>query len=229
MSLGKINYMDVISHAGTIRSVIIISKDAELFSPSDAHLGNKWHQIVGDSLRIFSDLSRWMSTDGVEVAKNQDVPRWIRRVTISQDLLNKQLRATIWRHCLKPRRFAKGQLLGIAVYRRRGRKDKVVDIATLQYFQKRRRPTYIAVVIFQRFRNRFSHSLQPGKVHARRDIRELIENLAQPITIANVAIAIVQHVRITSCQLLNPVQALLRRVVKSVNDHDAVVAGLQQL
>ena len=51
---------------------------------------------------------------------------------------------------------------------------------------------------------------------------------AQAIAIADVAIAIMQHVRIASCQLLDSVQALLGRVVEGVNHHDAVVACLEQ-
>lgn len=67
-------YVDIVSYAGAIDSVVISSKHCELLASSHSNLRNKGHQIVGGAIGILPDVPGRMSADRVEVAEKQCRP-----------------------------------------------------------------------------------------------------------------------------------------------------------
>ena len=55
MSLCKVYDVDVISYTCSIYCRIVITKNLQAFSPAYRNLGNKWHEVVWDALRVFTD------------------------------------------------------------------------------------------------------------------------------------------------------------------------------
>ena len=65
----KIHDMDVIAYARAVRCVVVVSENAEFFKLSDRNLRDVRHQIIRDPVRIFSDLTALMSSDGIEITE----------------------------------------------------------------------------------------------------------------------------------------------------------------
>ena len=55
MSLGKVDDVDEVTLACTVRSWIIISEDAQALPPADGSLGDERHEIVRHATRKLSD------------------------------------------------------------------------------------------------------------------------------------------------------------------------------
>ena len=51
----------------TINSIIITSKNIQMWSPSNGYLGNIWHQIIWYSLWIFTNKTTWVSAYWVKI------------------------------------------------------------------------------------------------------------------------------------------------------------------
>lgn len=45
-----------------------------MFGSDCWYLGNIWQQVVGDTLRILSNQTRGMSSDGVEITEQHSIP-----------------------------------------------------------------------------------------------------------------------------------------------------------
>ena len=74
MTFCKIHHMNIIPDAGTIGCRIIIAEDGKLLILSDSHPGNKRHQIVGNSGRIFTNQPRRMCSNRIEVTQQNNTP-----------------------------------------------------------------------------------------------------------------------------------------------------------
>jgi hypothetical protein len=53
---------------------IVCSKDLETRKFSNRHLGDERKQVVWDSLGILSNVPAWMSSDGIEVTQQSNLP-----------------------------------------------------------------------------------------------------------------------------------------------------------
>ena len=58
MASGKIDYMDVVTHSGSVRCVVVIAKDTQFLQLADGNLRNIGNQIVRDPFRIFGKYAR---------------------------------------------------------------------------------------------------------------------------------------------------------------------------
>jgi len=74
MSFCKVNYVNVISHTSSVRSIIIISEYPKFFQFTYCNLCDIWHQVVRDSVWILSDSSALVSTDRVKVTEQHNLP-----------------------------------------------------------------------------------------------------------------------------------------------------------
>ena len=87
MAFCKVYDMDIISDTCSVRCVIVISEYAEFFQFANCYLCNVWHQVVRDTVRIFTDQTTLMSTNRVEVTKKYHIPFRICFLDIGKDLL----------------------------------------------------------------------------------------------------------------------------------------------
>ena len=86
MPLCKVNNMNVISHSGSIRCIIIITKYSKLFQLTNCNLCDIWHQVVRNTIRILTDKATLMSTNRIEVTKKYYIPFWICFLDICKNL-----------------------------------------------------------------------------------------------------------------------------------------------
>lgn len=69
MPAGKIHDVDIVPDTGPVRRRIVVAEYPDFLATSDCDLRNEWQQIVGCSLWIFANPSRFMGTDWVEISK----------------------------------------------------------------------------------------------------------------------------------------------------------------
>ena len=74
MAFCQVYHMDIVSHAGSVRSVIVISEYAKLFQLADSYLSDIWHQVVRDSVWILNDGNAVMRTNRVKVTQKHNIP-----------------------------------------------------------------------------------------------------------------------------------------------------------
>ena len=87
MACSQIAYMDIIPHAGAVRSGIIISIYAELFQLPGGHPHDIRHEVIGNSSGIFPDQAALMRSHRVEIPQQGDLPGGVGKSQILQDLL----------------------------------------------------------------------------------------------------------------------------------------------
>ena len=69
MTLSKVNNVDIISYTCSVRSIVIVTKHAELFKLSYCYLTDVRKQIVWYTVRVFADKTALMCADRVEVSQ----------------------------------------------------------------------------------------------------------------------------------------------------------------
>ena len=74
MAFGKIHHMDVVSHTGSVRSIIIVAEHTQFFQLAYSYLGDIGHQVIGDTVGVLSDGTALVSADGVEITQKYNVP-----------------------------------------------------------------------------------------------------------------------------------------------------------
>lgn len=55
MALSQISHMDEVSDSGTVRRWIVIAKDIQMWQVSTGHSLDVRHQVVGDTLGVFTN------------------------------------------------------------------------------------------------------------------------------------------------------------------------------
>ena len=69
MSLGEIYNVNIVAKACTVLGRIVISEDAQALALADCSLGDERNEIVRNTARKFTDESRRMSSDRIEITK----------------------------------------------------------------------------------------------------------------------------------------------------------------
>ena len=129
MSFCKVNYVNVISHTSSVRSIIIISEYPKFFQFTYCNLCDIWHQVVRDSVWILSDGSALVSTDRIKVTEKNYVPFRICFLNVCQNLLKHGLCPSVWVCALSFRAlFCDRDDCRISVYSCRWREDNVLYI-----------------------------------------------------------------------------------------------------
>ena len=83
MASCKVYYMDVVTNTGSVRCIVVISEYVDALKLSNCNLSNIWKQVVRNTLWILTDQTALMSTDWIEVAKQDYIPLWVSSVNIS--------------------------------------------------------------------------------------------------------------------------------------------------
>ncbi len=73
MGLGKIHHVDEIADTGSVRRVVIITKNTQLLSDADTGLRDIGYQILRNTQGQLADLGRRMRPDGIKITKD-DAP-----------------------------------------------------------------------------------------------------------------------------------------------------------
>ena len=92
---GEVADVDIVAHTGAVRSVIIIAEYAELLALSYSHLSDIRHQIVRNTVRIFTDSARWVSADRIEIAQEHHIPFRVSLLHVHHHLFEHRLGLTV--------------------------------------------------------------------------------------------------------------------------------------
>ena len=116
----EIHDVNIIAHAGAVRRIIVVAKDAQAFQPADGRLRNVGHEVVRHAARISPMRAARVRTDGVKVAQQHDRPARVGHNIVAQDLLADVLRPTIRiRAAAGTGRLVERHLVVAGVHRRR--------------------------------------------------------------------------------------------------------------
>mmetsp|Transcript_17874 Transcript_17874/g.37955 ORF Transcript_17874/g.37955 Transcript_17874/m.37955 type:complete len:213 (-) Transcript_17874:167-805(-) len=184
--------MDVIPHARSIHSVVVVSKNIEALAPADCHLLDKGHEVVGNAVRAFPYLPGWVCAHGVEVPQDRDTELLVCNCGIPHDLLDHVLRPTV-RVGATQRLLLINWLLMGPVDSRRGREDDGITAAFLHRRENVQGPDDVVRVVPQWLGNRLANSFQAGEVD------HTIKLLLREETLNTFSIA---HVRLEERDLL---------------------------
>mmetsp|Transcript_18949 Transcript_18949/g.56197 ORF Transcript_18949/g.56197 Transcript_18949/m.56197 type:complete len:275 (-) Transcript_18949:557-1381(-) len=91
VTLGQVDHVDVVPHAGAVGRRVIVTEDGEARPLADGDLLQEGHQVVRDALRVLADAAGRVCADGVEVAKQGDVELRVGGGDVAQDLLDEEL------------------------------------------------------------------------------------------------------------------------------------------
>ena len=76
MAFSQVDYMDVVSHTGSVMCGVIVTKDIQMIKSLYGNLSNIWHQVIGNTIRILSDKAALMGSDRIEVPEKNNIP-WV--------------------------------------------------------------------------------------------------------------------------------------------------------
>ena len=224
MALGQIHNMDIVSDAGAVMGVIVIAVDAQEFPAADGNLGDVRHQVVWDTTGIFTDAAGIVSTDGVEVAQQDDGPLRICSRHTGQDLLGHVLGPAVRVGAIAGAgSLAQGHLVVTGIDSSRRRENDPLAAHFLHDLGQYQSGIQVVVIVTPRLLHGFTNSLQTGKMNHCADFM-LCKNLPQQSSVAHVPF--IERYRRTG-EFLYPFQALGVGVAQIVNDHN-FIAALQQ-
>ena len=188
MAFCKVNHMNVISHASSVRSIIVIAKHAQLFQLSYGNLSDIRHQVVWNTIWIFSDSSALMSSDRVKVTKKNYIPFRICFLNIREDLLKHGLcpairigTLSLWAF------FCNRDNCRISIYSCRRRENNIFNTMFSHYIYESQCSGNIVLIIFPRLCNRFSYCFQPCKMDTGINIL-FFKNIIQRFSVKNICL-----------------------------------------
>ena len=91
VSASEVYYVDVVAYASTIVCVVVVAEYAELSTLTYSSLCDVRHEVVGDTIGVLADSTALVSTDGVEVAEQYDVPLIVGLLYVHEYLLEHRL------------------------------------------------------------------------------------------------------------------------------------------
>ena len=87
MCLSQVYNINIVADTGSIRSIIIITKDSEFLADTHSCLSNVWNQIVWHTIWQLTNLSRRMCTYRIEISQYNALDGCTTMDIISYDLL----------------------------------------------------------------------------------------------------------------------------------------------
>ena len=182
MSAREVADVDVVAHAGAVRRGIVIAKDVDFAALADGRLGNVGQQVVGDALGVLAHESAGVGSDGVEVAKQHDVPLRVGRVQVGENLLDHPLGPTIGvRGALLGAGLGEGQGVRVAVDGGGAREDDGLAAVVAHDVHERERVAQVVRVVLDGLGDGLAHGLEAGEVNHAVDVvlvKDALEGLA---------------------------------------------------
>ena len=152
--------MDIVTYTGSVMGVIVISEYPKLLQFANCHLCDVRHQVVGDTVGILADGSAYVSSDGIEVTKQNHIPFRICLLHICENLLQHGLSPAVRIGALSLRAFlGDGNDGRVTVNSRRRRKDNVLHAVLSHHIHQCQSTCNIVLIIFPWLLHGFAHCL----------------------------------------------------------------------
>ena len=188
MALCQINDMDVVTYTGSVGGIVIITEDTQLFQLADCYLCDIRHQVIGDTVGILANGTALVSSDRVEVTKQDHIPFGICLLDIRQDLLQHRFRPAVRVGALSLGAFlCDGNKCGVAVYGSAGREDNALHTMFSHDIYQSQGTGNIVLIIFPGLLYGLTDCLQSCKMNDCVDLF-LAEDLFQSFTVQNVCL-----------------------------------------
>ena len=166
MTVCQVHHMDVVAKTGSIRCGIISSEYGEIVPSPYRHLSNIWHQIVRDSLWIFTNQSALMGSNWIEITEQDNGKLRISFGSIFQNLFHHYFSPTIRVGTAATMHgFHIRWCIFFPIHSGRRREHKLINSCFFHTLQKCQCGIYIIAIILQRKANGFSHCLKSGKMN----------------------------------------------------------------
>ena len=94
--VGEVDDVDVVAHAGAVRGGVVVAEDAEAGAFADGNLGDVGHEVVWDAVWVFTNKTRFVGANWIEIAKEGCLKFRIGICIILHDFFNEILRAAVW-------------------------------------------------------------------------------------------------------------------------------------
>lgn len=164
VALGQIHHVDIVAHAGAIAGGVVVAVDAQFFQLAHCHLGNERHQVVGDAVRVLTDLAAFVGAGGIEVAQDGDAPVRLGTVQVAQHVFDVQLARAVGVGGAEREVFANRHAGRVAVDGGRRAEHDAGDVGALHGLQQAQAAEDVVVVVVERFSNRFADGFEAGEV-----------------------------------------------------------------
>ena len=223
MALGQINDVDVIAYAGSIRGIVVVTEDGQLFASADGDLRDVRHQVVRNAVRVFTDQAGFVRADGVKVAEQHNGKRRICLAGGFQNFLDHELRPAVGIGAAAGLRCFVQRSRLVAVDRSGGREDKLMAVMLAHDLENSQRGVQVVAVVEQRLFDGLADGLEPGKVDDTGDViagKKLVHR-------STVAAVCLDKGRTLAGDLLDAVNDLRRAVVQIIDD-DNILSCVQQ-
>ena len=123
----QIANVNVVSHARSIGSIVVVTKNAEFLADTHSRLRDVRHQVVRNAIRVFANTSTRMRPNRVEVTEQHHIPFRVRLLHVHQYLFEHRLRLSIRiRDGTLRALFGNGNFCRVAIDRRRRREDDIL-------------------------------------------------------------------------------------------------------
>ena len=214
MSFCQIYYMDIVTNPCPIRGIIVIAKYSKLFQLAYSNLRNIRHQIIGNTVRIFSHGTALMCTDRVEITKQDHIPFRICLLDICQDLLQHGLGPAIGVGALSLGAFlCDRNHCRITIYRCRGGKDNVLHTMLSHHIYQCKSTGNIIFIILPRLLYGFSNCLKSRKMNTAVYLL-FIKNLIHSLSVKDICFI---KRNLLSCDGFHSLKALLTGICQIVH------------
>ena len=224
VTLGQVDHVDVVAHAGAVRGVVIVAVDLNGLQLTNRDLGHVRGEVCRNALRILAKQAGLVSANRVEVAQQHDGPGRISHVNVAQDLLLEQLGGAVRVGGAASRRFlGDRQLLRAAVHGGGGGEDDLLDVVLLHHLEEHERGVQVVVVVFDRLGYGLTHGLETGEVNDPVDVVFSEDALHQSL-VTHVAVVALDRL---AGNLLDTLQCDRRRIAVVVHGNN-VIALVEQ-
>ncbi len=196
--------MNIVAHTGSVRRVIIIAPNIQVFAFSDRNLRNIRHQVVWNAVRILAHCAALMRADRVKIAQQTDRPSVVRGVQIFENALDHIFCSAVRvGYAAHFHILCKGRDIVHAVNGcGRGKNDLFASVIA-HNVQQHQCAVNIVVKIFKRFMHAFSNCLKPGEMDHGIDLF-FFKDLVKPFFVSDIALI---EFKILFYERSDPVQA----------------------
>ena len=158
MTACKVNDMDIVAYTSAVLGFVVIAENGKTFALANGYLRNKRHEVIRDTLRVFTDETGFMRTNGIEVTKKNDGEIGVSESCIlKNDLEHIFCPAVRIGASANDRSFLDRHLVGSAVNGSGGAENDIVAIILLHGFEKCECGIDVVSVIFDRLLHGFAN------------------------------------------------------------------------
>mmetsp|Transcript_28200 Transcript_28200/g.78866 ORF Transcript_28200/g.78866 Transcript_28200/m.78866 type:complete len:248 (-) Transcript_28200:96-839(-) len=208
--------MHIVADPGAIGGRPVVTEHHERLPPPAGDLGNKGHEVVGNSVRILPDLATGMGADGVEVAQQYHREVLVCRAHVLHYLLHHAFGVSVRvggsdRAIFRDRKSFRGAVDGGG-----GGEDKTPALVLLHNAQERQRTPHVVRIVLQGAGDRFAHRLEGRKMNSSPYGGFRGVHLVQRTLVLDIRAV---HLHLLVCQCLYAPYCLFFTIAKVVDHH----------